>query len=53
MFRAAMGRILEKKTAQEYDAEMMELTAKLLSSNPDIATLWNLRRLCILARPEG
>uniref|UniRef100_A0A6E8VZM3 Geranylgeranyl transferase type-2 subunit alpha n=1 Tax=Anopheles coluzzii TaxID=1518534 RepID=A0A6E8VZM3_ANOCL len=53
MFRAAMGRILEKKTAQEHDAEMMELTAKLLSSNPDIATLWNLRRLCILARPEG
>ncbi|XP_049301411.1 geranylgeranyl transferase type-2 subunit alpha [Anopheles funestus] len=52
MFRAAMGRIFEKKSAQEYDTEMMELTAKLLGSNPDIATLWNLRRMCILALKE-
>uniref|UniRef100_A0A182Y0L2 Geranylgeranyl transferase type-2 subunit alpha n=1 Tax=Anopheles stephensi TaxID=30069 RepID=A0A182Y0L2_ANOST len=53
MFRAAMGRIFEKKSAQEYDSEMMDLTAKLLGSNPDIATLWNLRRMCILALKES
>ncbi|XP_052896795.1 geranylgeranyl transferase type-2 subunit alpha [Anopheles moucheti] len=53
MFRAAMGRIFEKKSAQEYDAEMMEITAKLLGSNPDIATLWNLRRMCILALKDS
>uniref|UniRef100_A0A182K124 Geranylgeranyl transferase type-2 subunit alpha n=1 Tax=Anopheles christyi TaxID=43041 RepID=A0A182K124_9DIPT len=52
MFRAAMGRIFEKKAAQEYDADMMELTSKLLSSNPDIATLWNLRRMCIMSLKE-
>uniref|UniRef100_A0A182PEM2 Geranylgeranyl transferase type-2 subunit alpha n=1 Tax=Anopheles epiroticus TaxID=199890 RepID=A0A182PEM2_9DIPT len=53
MFRAAMGRIFEKKAAQEYDTEMMELTGKLLGSNPDIATLWNLRRMCILGLKES
>ncbi|XP_058177388.1 geranylgeranyl transferase type-2 subunit alpha [Anopheles ziemanni] len=51
-YRAAMKRILEKKTADELDSEMMHLTAKLLSSNPDIATLWNLRRMCILKQQE-
>uniref|UniRef100_A0A182QYP0 Geranylgeranyl transferase type-2 subunit alpha n=1 Tax=Anopheles farauti TaxID=69004 RepID=A0A182QYP0_9DIPT len=53
LFRAAMGRIMEKKLAEEYDAELMELTAKLLGSNPDIATLWNLRRMCILRLKES
>uniref|UniRef100_A0A182SEB5 Geranylgeranyl transferase type-2 subunit alpha n=1 Tax=Anopheles maculatus TaxID=74869 RepID=A0A182SEB5_9DIPT len=53
MFRAAMGRIFEKKSAEEYDSEMMDLTAKLLGSNPDIATLWNLRRICILALKDS
>uniref|UniRef100_A0A182WGG1 Geranylgeranyl transferase type-2 subunit alpha n=1 Tax=Anopheles minimus TaxID=112268 RepID=A0A182WGG1_9DIPT len=53
MFRAAMGRIIEKKLAQDYDAEMIELTGKLLGNNPDIATLWNLRRMCILALKDS
>uniref|UniRef100_A0A182NBN5 Geranylgeranyl transferase type-2 subunit alpha n=1 Tax=Anopheles dirus TaxID=7168 RepID=A0A182NBN5_9DIPT len=53
MFRAAMGRIMEKKSAKEYDTKLMELTAKLLGSNPDIATLWNLRRMCIVAQKES
>ncbi|XP_058452584.1 geranylgeranyl transferase type-2 subunit alpha [Malaya genurostris] len=46
-FRAGMGRILMKKVANELDQEMMDLTGRVLSSNPDIATLWNLRRRCI------
>ncbi|XP_053672152.1 geranylgeranyl transferase type-2 subunit alpha [Anopheles nili] len=52
-FRGAMGRIMAKKSAEEYDAEMMELTSKILSNHPDVATLWNLRRMCILAQKES
>ncbi|XP_055639307.1 geranylgeranyl transferase type-2 subunit alpha [Toxorhynchites rutilus septentrionalis] len=47
-FRSGMSRVLAKKAAGELDDEMMVLTGKILGSNPDIATLWNLRRLCIL-----
>uniref|UniRef100_A0A1B0DAL6 Geranylgeranyl transferase type-2 subunit alpha n=1 Tax=Phlebotomus papatasi TaxID=29031 RepID=A0A1B0DAL6_PHLPP len=43
-YKAAMKRIQEKRSTQELDKEMMELTRKLLSSNPDIYTLWNIRR---------
>lgn len=32
----------------ELDMELYELTTKILSSNPDIYTLWNIRRECIL-----
>ncbi|XP_058823726.1 geranylgeranyl transferase type-2 subunit alpha [Topomyia yanbarensis] len=46
-FRAGMGRILMKKVANELDDEMMDLTGRVLSANPDIATLWNLRRQCL------
>ncbi|XP_055548467.1 geranylgeranyl transferase type-2 subunit alpha [Wyeomyia smithii] len=46
-FRSGMGRILLKKVSDELDDEMMELTGRILTSNPDIATLWNLRRRCI------
>uniref|UniRef100_A0AAG5DWX0 Geranylgeranyl transferase type-2 subunit alpha n=1 Tax=Anopheles atroparvus TaxID=41427 RepID=A0AAG5DWX0_ANOAO len=51
-YRAAMSRVLAKKAADEHDTELMELTTKLLSNNPDIATLWNLRRTCILKLKE-
>lgn len=46
-FRSGMGRILLKKVSDELDEEMMELTGRILFANPDIATLWNLRRRCI------
>ncbi|XP_053695035.1 geranylgeranyl transferase type-2 subunit alpha [Sabethes cyaneus] len=46
-FRSGMGRILLKKVSDELDDEMMELTGRILAANPDIATLWNLRRRCI------
>lgn len=51
-FRAGMGRILMKKVTDELDDEMMQLTGKILSANPDVATLWNLRRRCILKVAE-
>jgi uncharacterized membrane protein YkoI len=31
----------------EYDEEIMELTGELLTKNPDIYTLWNIRREAI------
>uniref|UniRef100_A0A2M4CHR6 Geranylgeranyl transferase type-2 subunit alpha n=1 Tax=Anopheles darlingi TaxID=43151 RepID=A0A2M4CHR6_ANODA len=51
-YRAAMNAVLAKKAANSYDSEMMELTTAMLSNNPDIATLWNLRRTCILQRRD-
>lgn len=48
-----MGRILMKKVTDELDEEMMQLTAKILAANPDVATLWNLRRRCILKFAEA
>uniref|UniRef100_A0A6B2E737 Geranylgeranyl transferase type-2 subunit alpha n=1 Tax=Phlebotomus kandelakii TaxID=1109342 RepID=A0A6B2E737_9DIPT len=45
-YKAAMARIQEKRLANELDREMLELTRKLLSSNPDIYTLWNIRKEC-------
>lgn len=47
MYRAAMSRIMSKRTQGEYDLELMELISKVLSSNPDIYTLWNIRKECI------
>lgn len=47
-----MGRILEKKEAAEYDEEMMELLSSILIRNPDISTLWNIRRNCLLKLKE-
>uniref|UniRef100_A0A1Q3FJH0 Geranylgeranyl transferase type-2 subunit alpha n=1 Tax=Culex tarsalis TaxID=7177 RepID=A0A1Q3FJH0_CULTA len=46
-FRAGMERILSKKEKSELDEELMVLTGKILSANPDVATLWNLRRQCL------
>ncbi|XP_039443904.1 geranylgeranyl transferase type-2 subunit alpha isoform X2 [Culex pipiens pallens] len=46
-FRAGMERILAKKERAELDEELMLLTGKILSANPDVAMLWNLRRQCL------
>lgn len=48
-----MERIFAKRAAStEYDAEMMQLTAGVLQRNPDITTLWNIRRECLLKLKE-
>lgn len=47
-YLAAMNRILKKKESAEYDEEMMQLVASILTRNPDVSTLWNIRRLCLL-----
>uniref|UniRef100_A0A7G3AW09 Geranylgeranyl transferase type-2 subunit alpha n=1 Tax=Lutzomyia longipalpis TaxID=7200 RepID=A0A7G3AW09_LUTLO len=46
LYQAAMKEIRAKRDAKEFDRDLLDLTRKLLSSNPDIYTLWNIRREC-------
>lgn len=46
-YRAGIAKILSKRKALEYDEEMMDLTGKILSGNPDVYTMWNIRKECI------
>lgn len=39
-----MKKIISLRQENPTDPELMELTAKILNSNPDISTLWNIRR---------
>uniref|UniRef100_A0A1L8DUF8 Geranylgeranyl transferase type-2 subunit alpha n=1 Tax=Nyssomyia neivai TaxID=330878 RepID=A0A1L8DUF8_9DIPT len=52
LYKAAMQQIQAKREAREFDRDLLDLTRKLLSSNPDIYTLWNIRRECINALRE-
>ncbi|XP_017081769.2 geranylgeranyl transferase type-2 subunit alpha [Drosophila eugracilis] len=49
-YRAAMGRIQKKREAGELDNEMLTLTVQILQRNPDVSTLWNIRRECVLEK---
>ncbi|XP_017031225.1 geranylgeranyl transferase type-2 subunit alpha [Drosophila kikkawai] len=49
-YRAAMGRIQAKRAAGELDDEMLSLTVQILQRNPDVTTLWNIRRECVLEK---
>ncbi|KAI5641446.1 protein prenyltransferase alpha subunit repeat domain-containing protein [Phthorimaea operculella] len=44
LFKHATQAIQHKRKEGELDKELMDLTAKVLTSNPDIYTLWNIRR---------
>ncbi|KAJ8726387.1 hypothetical protein PYW07_001085 [Mythimna separata] len=44
VYKHAMQKIFHKREEGELDKELLELTGKVLSSNPDIYTLWNIRR---------
>lgn len=44
LYRCAMNKIQTKREAKEFDKELLELTGQVLTSNPDIYTLWNIRR---------
>ncbi|XP_063838687.1 geranylgeranyl transferase type-2 subunit alpha [Ostrinia nubilalis] len=43
-FKYAMQKIQSKRSQGELDKELLELTGNVLSGNPDIYTLWNIRR---------
>lgn len=47
-YRSAMTKIIAKRAAEEYDSELMQLTGGVLSRNPDVFTLWNIRREFLL-----
>lgn len=49
-YRAAMGKIQAKRAAGELDNEMLSLTVQILQRNPDVSTLWNIRRECVLEK---
>lgn len=51
-YRKGMFKIKEKRLLDEYDDELMQITASILSKNPDLFTLWNIRRECILLMNE-
>lgn len=44
VYRKATEAMQRKRTAQQYDQEALELTGQILSTNPDLATFWNVRR---------
>lgn len=43
-FYFVMSSYLFQRNESELDKELLELTGKVLLSNPDIYTLWNIRR---------
>lgn len=47
-YRNGMDKILAMRAARQLDQNLLDLSAKILSVNPDLSTLWNIRRECIL-----
>ncbi|XP_054747210.1 geranylgeranyl transferase type-2 subunit alpha [Anastrepha obliqua] len=46
-YRAAMAKIQDKRRRNVLDDEMLTLTSQILLRNPDVTTLWNIRRECV------
>ena len=51
-YRKAMSTILSRRKEGLKDEMQLKITAQVLLSNPDIHTLWNIRRECVLAMLE-
>ncbi|KAL4708069.1 hypothetical protein ACJJTC_009848, partial [Scirpophaga incertulas] len=49
VFKHAMQKVQAKRSIGELDEELLELTGNVLSSNPDIYTLWNIRREVLIS----
>ncbi|XP_063244922.1 geranylgeranyl transferase type-2 subunit alpha [Bacillus rossius redtenbacheri] len=52
LYRAGIDTVFAKCRKEEYDEEALEVTAQLLSANPDIYTLWNVRKKVLLRFKE-
>lgn len=48
-YRQAMSAILSRRKEGKKDAQQLKMTSQVLQANPDIHTLWNIRRECVLA----
>ncbi|XP_053323849.1 geranylgeranyl transferase type-2 subunit alpha [Spea bombifrons] len=53
LYVSATQAALSKRDAGELDKEALELTAQILTLNPDFASLWNLRREAFLQFAEN
>jgi len=52
-YRKAMSAVLTRRAAGCRDGEQLKLTAALLLANPDIGTLWNVRREVVTFMSEA
>ncbi|CAK9801484.1 Geranylgeranyl transferase type-2 subunit alpha [Anthophora quadrimaculata] len=43
-YKAGMSIVFEKRRNNVYDDELMTVSGRILLQNPDIYTLWNIRR---------
>ncbi|XP_067007561.1 geranylgeranyl transferase type-2 subunit alpha isoform X2 [Anabrus simplex] len=48
LYRAGIEKLFKKREDGLLDEEILEISGQLLSANPDIYTLWNLRREVVL-----
>lgn len=48
-YRNGTDKIKALRHKEQAEEPLLELTWKILSVNPDVATLWNIRRECILS----
>ncbi|XP_017476889.1 PREDICTED: geranylgeranyl transferase type-2 subunit alpha isoform X2 [Rhagoletis zephyria] len=46
-YNSTMSKIQDKRRRKELDDEMLQLTSQILLRNPDVTTLWNIRRECV------
>lgn len=53
LYQLGIDRAFTKRQAGEYDEETLAISAQLLTANPDITTLWNIRREVLLHFKDG
>ncbi|CAH1108505.1 unnamed protein product [Psylliodes chrysocephalus] len=51
-YHMGMEKILSTRKKDSYDLESLQISASILSSNPDVYTLWNYRKEVILMKIE-
>ncbi|XP_046450899.1 geranylgeranyl transferase type-2 subunit alpha-like [Daphnia pulex] len=52
IYKTAMNLIFSKRKSGELDDEILKMTGQVLTENPDISTLWNIRKETILKIKE-
>lgn len=52
-YRNGMDKIFAMRQNSSFDQNLLDLSGKILSVNPDLSTLWNIRKECILKMTAG
>lgn len=47
-YQLSVKQIVDSRTEDSYDPSALQLCAQVLSSNPDVYTLWNFRKEAVL-----